>query len=124
MWTSIAFFCLMVMPFFGAGCAMIEPLEAEHPHFQSASQHYNKALDYYQKGNYAQAGTLFQEYIGQYPDTVLYRVALYYLGHCYQVQGDEKEALIIFNRILTTYGDDDFWGEQSFKRIKQIKGEE
>jgi TolA-binding protein len=115
---------LLAVPLYSTGCAMIEPAGEEVPHFRTPTEHYNKALDLYQKGNYAQAKELFREFVAQYPDSPLSKVALYYLGHCYQMTGDDKEALILFNRIVATYGDDDFWGEQSFKRIKQIKGEE
>ena len=103
---------------------MLEPAQEVASRFSSPTEHYNKALELYQKGRYARARELFHEYIARYPDSVVYRIALYYLGHCYQLLGDDREALIIFNRIVAAYGDDDFWGEQSFKRIRQIRGEE
>ena len=110
-----------------SGCAMLETLQTgeEQPvKFKTPSEHYNRALDLYQRGHYAEARDLLHAYIGQYPQSPLFKVALYYLGHCYQMLGNDKEALAIFNRIIATYGDDDFWGEQSQKRIRQIKGEE
>ena len=111
------------MPLVFSACAMFDYEAAEAPHFKTATEHYNKAMEYYHKGNYVKAQELLHEYIAKYPDSMLYRIALYYLGHCYQVQKDDKEALTIFNRIVTTYGDTDFWGGQAMKRIKQIKGE-
>ncbi|MEI6437851.1 MAG: tetratricopeptide repeat protein [Candidatus Omnitrophota bacterium] len=107
-----------------SGCAMLEPVEEKTPVFKSSTELYNKALDYYQKGRYAQARELFGQYVAQYPDSELFKVALYYSGHCYQKLGDKKEALVIYNRVVAMYGDEDFWGEQAFKRIKQIKGEQ
>lgn len=119
---------LLLSMTFQAGCALLEPLEAEdhsdHPRFKSATEHYQRALDLYEHGYYAKAKDLFHEYVGQYPQSPLFRVALYYLGHCYQKTGEDKEALSIYNRIVTVYGDDDFWGAQAQKRIKQIKGDE
>ncbi|MBF0594790.1 MAG: tetratricopeptide repeat protein [Candidatus Omnitrophica bacterium] len=125
--TLILFLALLTLPLSGfSGCAMLEPVDeaAPPPRFKTPTEHYNKALDYYQKGRYTQAKELFHEYVAQYPDSAILRIALYYLAHCYQIQGDEKEALVIYNRIIAAYGSDDFWSEQAFKRIKQIKGEE
>jgi TolA-binding protein len=115
---------LLFAPLMCSGCALFDIEEAETPRFRTATAHYDKAMSYYQKGNYVKAKELLHEYIARYPNSELFRIALYYLGHCYQVLADEKEALTIFNRIVTTYGDDDFWGAQAMKRIKQIKGEE
>jgi TolA-binding protein len=114
----------MIGPGWLTGCAMLAEPGAETPRFKTPSELYHRAVALYEKGNYAQARALLHEFVGSYPDSALYRIALYYLGHCYQVTGDDKEALVIFNRVVTTYGDDDFWGAQAFKRIKQIKGEE
>jgi TolA-binding protein len=109
------------------GCALL-PVEDEEqvaaPNYKSASDLYKRAQVYYEARNYAKARDLFQEYVGQFPDSDLYKVALYYLAHSEQELGAYKEALVIYNRIITTYGDDDFWGEQAVKRVKQIKGDE
>ncbi|GEM_PF-1615663 len=108
---------------FVAGCALLTPDEdASLPaQYGSASALYDKAMAYYQRGQYARARDLFHTYVGQYPDSLVLRVALYYLGHCYQMTGDTKEALALYNRIVTSYGDQDFWGAQAMLRIKQIK---
>lgn len=105
---------------------MLEPVDDPTPsaHFKTSTELYNKALDYYQKGRYTRARELFREYVAQYPNSAIFRIALYYSGHCYQMLGDNKEALVIFNRVVSTYGEEDFWGEQAFKRIKQINGVE
>jgi len=110
-----------------SGCAVLESLQTgeERPvKFKTPTEHYNRALELYQQDNYDKARDLLHEYIGQYPESPLFKVALYYLGHCYQMLGSDKEALAMFNRIIAVYGDDDFWGEQSQKRIRQIKGED
>ncbi|MBF0387077.1 MAG: tetratricopeptide repeat protein [Candidatus Omnitrophica bacterium] len=114
---------LMAMLFGAAGCAMLEPVEETAPRYASSTELYNKALENYQNGKYSRAKDLFQEYIAQYPNSTIFRIALYYSGHCYQMLGEEKEALVIYNRVVATYGEDDFWGEQAFKRIGQIKGD-
>jgi TolA-binding protein len=110
-----------------AGCALLPAAEEEQeaaPKYRSASELYKRALAYYEDRKYAKARDLFHEYVGQFPDGDLYKIALYYLGHSYQELGEYDEALVIYNRIITTFGDDDFWGEQAAKRIKQIKGNE
>ena len=85
------------------------------------SELYNRAFEQYEAGHYAQAKELFHQFIGQYPDSQLYKVSLYYLGHCDQMLGDLKEAEVFYSRLIDTYGDEDFWGAQAMKRLKQIK---
>ena len=107
----------------GGGCAMLQDNTEEMPRYKSPSELYDKALGYYQSGQYAKAKELFHQYIGQYPDSLIYKTALYELAHCYQMLGETKEALALYNRLVTTYGDQDFWGDQAMQRIKQINGE-
>jgi len=118
---------MTLISFCAVGCALL-PVEDEDqaaaPKYKSASELYKRAQAYYEARNYAKSRDLFQEYIGQFPDSDLYKIALYYLGHSYQELGEYKDALVIYNRIITTYGNDDFWGEQAEKRVEQIKGDE
>ncbi len=107
-----------------SGCSMLQDTPEPLPRVESASVLYEKALGYYQKGQYVRAKELFHQYIGQYPDSLIFRTALYDLAHCYQILGETKDALALYNRIVTTYGDQDFWGEQAMKRIKQIQEEQ
>ncbi len=112
---------LLAAPLFGAaGCAMLDPQAAAPPRYKSSIELYNKALDYYEKGYYVKAKELFREYIAQDPNSEIFRIALYYSGHCYQLLGEDKEALVIYNRVISTYGPDDFWSEQALKRIGQM----
>ncbi len=107
------------------GCAFLPAAQEEGTaRYKSPSELYDKALGYYQSGKYAKARDLFHEYAGQYPDSKILRIAIYYLGHCYQMLAEDKEALALYNRIVATYGDEDFWGKQAMARMKQIKGEE
>jgi TolA-binding protein len=111
----------------GSGCAMLQPDQdnaEEVPRYKSPTELYEKALAYYQSGKYSRAKELFHQYIGQFPDSLMYPTALYELAHCYQMLGETKEALALYNRLVTTYGDQDFWGEQAMARIKQIKEEQ
>jgi len=91
---------------------------------QSASEVYNRAFEKYQARHWAEARELFHQYIEFYPDSVLYKMALYYLGHCHQMLGDLKEARVLYSRVVDTYGDDDFWGAQAMKRLNQIRDEQ
>ena len=61
------------------------PAQAEK---QAPTDLYNKAMSFYEAGRYAQAKELFHQFIGQYPDSKLFCIALYYLGHCDQMTGD------------------------------------
>jgi TolA-binding protein len=119
----IIFLIFTLMSF--SGCALLPAAQDEETvRYKSPSELYDKALAYYQSGKYAKARDLFHEYVGQYPESKILKIAIYYLGHCYQMLGDEKEALALYNRVVATYGDEDFWGAQAMARIKQIKGEE
>jgi TolA-binding protein len=111
---------------FSGGCALLPAAqeEARATRYKTPSELYDKALGYYQSGKYVPARDLFHEYIGQYPESRIFRIALYYLGHCYQMLGEDKEALALYDRVVTTWGDEDFWGQQALARIKQIKGQE
>ncbi|NTV29580.1 MAG: tetratricopeptide repeat protein [Candidatus Omnitrophica bacterium] len=106
----------------GSGCAILTDgvYDTEEPK-QAPTALYNQAFARYQARNYEEAKPLFQQYIGQYPDSVLYKVALYYLAHCDQMLGELKEAEMFYSRIVDTYGEDDFWGAQAMKRIKQLR---
>jgi TolA-binding protein len=116
---------LVTFLFLGNGCIFLPAVQDEETvRYKSPSELYDKALGYYQAGQYARARDLFHEYVGQYPESKILRIAIYYLGHCYQMLGQDKEALAFYNRVVTTYGDEDFWGAQAMMRIKQIKGGE
>ena len=83
---------------------------------------YHKAERLYQAGHYKKAKEYFHAYIANHPDSDLYKVALYYLGHCYQMSGNNKEALSLYNRVIGKYSDDDFWVRAAKKRIEEISG--
>lgn len=100
---------------------MAVPQEEKVARYKSPSQLYDRALGFYQSGQYAKARDLFHEYVGQFPESRIFRIALYYLGYCYQMLGEDKDALALYNRVVSTYGDEDFWGEQAMARIQQIK---
>jgi TolA-binding protein len=120
----MAFF-LIFMSIGVSSCAFLPAAQEENGvRYKSPSDLYDKALGYYQSGKYARARDLFHAYVGMYPDSKVLRIAIYYLGHCYQMQGENKEALALYHRVVSTYGDEDFWGGQAMARIKQIKGED
>jgi TolA-binding protein len=118
---TACFLIFMAISF--SSCAFLPAAqEEESVRYKSPSELYDKALGLYQSGKYAKARNLFHEYVGQYPDSKILRIAIYYLGHCYQMLGEDQEALALYNRIIATYGDEDFWGAQAMARIQQIKG--
>jgi TolA-binding protein len=106
-----------------SGCVSLETVDEDAPRFKTPTELYNTALDRHDRGHYEKAKMLFHQYINQYPDTELSRVALYYLGHCYQMSGDDKEAQALYQRVIGPSAEDDFWAEMALKRLQQIKGE-
>ncbi|MBF0485437.1 MAG: tetratricopeptide repeat protein [Candidatus Omnitrophica bacterium] len=112
---------VLIFPLGMGGCAELTGIEEPANSPKKPTELYNQALAVYQEGKYAEAKERFHEFLGQYPQSPLFKVALYYLGHCHQMLGDQKEALTFYNRVITTYGDEDFWSVQAAKRIKQMK---
>ncbi|MFH0753479.1 MAG: tetratricopeptide repeat protein [Candidatus Omnitrophota bacterium] len=107
-----------------SGCVMLQDDVVQAlPRYKNPSELYDKALVYYQSGQYAKAKELFHQFIGSYPDSLVFKTALYELAHCYQMLGEDKQALALYNRLVTAYGDRDFWGDQAMQRIRQINGE-
>lgn len=106
-----------------SGCALLmdEELSSVDAPAKKPSELYGLALSHHQAGNYAESKRLFHEFIGLYPNSLLFKVALYYLGHNYQMLGETREAEVFYSRVVDTYGDDDFWGAQALKRIQQIR---
>ncbi len=115
--------CLALFVTAGSGCALLPAQDNEAPRYAAPSVLYDKAFDCYQKAHYRKAKELWHEYIGAYPESRVLKAALYYLAHCYQMLGEDKEAMALYDRIITTYGDEDFWGQQAMLRRKQIKEE-
>ena len=105
------------------GCVLLETVDEDAPRFKTPTELYNQALDLHDRGQYEKSKIFFHQYINQYPESKLFRVALYYLGHCYQMRGDEKEAEVLYHRIIDVWGEEDFWGAMALKRLRQIKGE-
>ncbi len=113
---------VIVVPFVAGGCAFLtQDVEQFPAQYRTPTDLYNNALKEYQAGHYAEARQLFHQYIGENPKSLLYNVALYYLGHCAQMLGDTKEAKVLYSRVINLSGEDDFWSEQAMKRLKQIE---
>ena len=97
------------------GCATSNPYKNE------SSALYDKALRQYNVGRYEEAKEYFHEYIANFPESNLYPVALYYLGHCYQQLEDYKQALLIYHKVISQADEGDFWAESARWRVQQIK---
>jgi len=123
---NIPFVLLLIfVPIASGGCAfLMEDVEQFPTKYKAPTDLYNQALGEYQAGRYAEAGQLLQQYIRENPKSLLYNVALYYLGHCSQMLGDIKEAKVLYSRVIDLSGDDDFWSDQAMKRIRQIEAEQ
>ncbi|MBF0619290.1 MAG: tetratricopeptide repeat protein [Candidatus Omnitrophica bacterium] len=103
------------------GCAGLRDYDSASPVYKNPSDLYDRAFAAHEGGQYAKARDLFHEYIGEFSNTLVFKSALYYLAHCYQKLGEDREALVLYSRIVDAYGEDDFWGAQAMKRIQQIK---
>ncbi len=121
---SFLIFVLIVFPLMtSGGCIALETIDEDVPRFKTPTELYNTALERHDRGQYAKAMVLFHQYINQYPDSKLFKVALYYLGHCYQMSGDDKEAEVLYQRVIDPSLENDFWTGMALKRLRQIKGE-
>ena len=101
------------------GCASTEEISSVA--LPEATTLYQKAIQQYKVRRWHEAGILFRQYIRNYPTTDLYRVALYYLGHCEQMLANKKDALLIYNSVITKFPDDDFWVAAAKRRVEEMK---
>ena len=105
---------LLVFIFFG--CAST-PSDLTSPYWKT----YQKAKAYYEKGKYAAAKEQFHGFIAQEQKGELYKISLFYLADCYHYLDENKQALILFNRLIDEFDSDDFWVLQAQRRLQQIK---
>lgn len=64
---------------------------------------YRSAYEDYMRGNYDLASQGFSDYMERWPSTELTDNALYWIGECYDAQGEPQQALEIFTRVLEDY---------------------
>ena len=61
---------------------------------------YRSAYEDYMRGNYDLASQGFRDYMQRWPSTELTDNALYWIGECYDAQGEPEQALEVFSRVL------------------------
>jgi tol-pal system protein YbgF len=64
---------------------------------------YRSAYEDYMRGNYDLASQGFRDYMDRWPQTELTDNALYWIGECYDAQGEPEQALDVFTRVLEDY---------------------
>jgi tol-pal system protein YbgF len=64
---------------------------------------YRSAYEDYMRGNYDLASQGFRDYLERWPTTELSDNALYWIGECFDAQGETEEALGIFSQVLEDY---------------------
>ena len=64
---------------------------------------YRSAYEDYMRGNYDLASQGFSDYMERWPSTELTDNALYWIGECYDAQGEPQQAIEIFTRVLDDY---------------------
>jgi tol-pal system protein YbgF len=72
---------------------------------QEVEKVYNEAMTLYKKGQYAQAGDLFQQVAEQAPGHPLAPNAMYWLGESFYSQGMYQQALDQFQQVTSTFPD-------------------
>lgn len=105
----------------GSGIVYESPGSAEMGGIVGATDLYNKAQKFYEDGKYPSAKEAFHEYINNYPETELYKVALYYLGHTHQMLKEKAEAHRLYTRVVEEFPASDFWVERAKRRLDQLK---
>jgi tol-pal system protein YbgF len=102
----VCVFLITATHFFGAGVAAAQS-DSERQTFSGTtlttvrvkpSQAFHFAYQDYLKGRFGLASTQFQKFIADYPDSSMVPKAYFYLGECYEQEGNLKEAA----RALTT----------------------
>jgi tol-pal system protein YbgF len=64
---------------------------------------YRSAYEDYMRGNYDLASQGFRDYMQRWPSTELTDNALYWIGECYDAQGEPEQALQVFTQVLEDY---------------------
>lgn len=64
---------------------------------------YRSAYEDYMRGNYDLAAQGFRDYMDRWPSTELTDNALYWIGECYDAEGETENALEVFTRVLDDY---------------------
>lgn len=105
----------------GSGVVYESPGPAEMGGIVGATDLYNRAQRYYEDGKYEMAKESFHEYINNYPETELYKVALYYLGHSHHMLNENADAHRLYTRVIEEFPANDFWVERAKRRIDQLK---
>ena len=116
--SRLVFVALWMSALVICGCVSIDKDFSLQP--PQASVLYQRAYNEYQSHHWQEASIYFHQYLREYPATDLTRVAIYYLGHCEEKLGNSKDALHLYNTILTKFPEDDFWVEAAKKRIEEI----
>jgi len=84
---------------------------------------YNKALRLYEAKHWDAAKEYFHQYLAEYSDTPLYVTCLYYLAYCYQQLGDNKQAVLLYHKVIDqAQGGDAFWAQVAQKHIEEVLG--
>jgi tol-pal system protein YbgF len=85
----------------GSGAATGEPAGAASA--STPEELYRSAYEDYMRGNYDLASQGFRDYIDRWPETELTDNALYWIGECYDAQGEPQRALDVFTQVLEDY---------------------
>ena len=73
---------------------------SDPPSSSTPEELYRSAYEDYMRGNYDLAAQGFRDYMERWPSTELTDNALYWIGECYDAQGELEQALATFSRVL------------------------
>jgi TolA-binding protein len=80
---------------------------------------YKEAERAYKAGDYELAQKNYEDFTVKYPDDVLARIALFYLGRSQEELGHNDKAREVYSRIIEVYPGD-FWAESAGRRLQTL----
>lgn len=81
---------------------------------------YRRGEQAYEIGDYEAAKKNFAEFVAQYPNESLYKVALFYLGRSYEQLKDFDQAREAYTQVMERYKGD-FWAQSAEKRLRNLE---
>lgn len=80
---------------------------------------YKEGEKAYKSGKYEDAIALLAQFVNEYPDDVLHKIGLYYLGRSFESTGETDKAREYYVQLIEKYSAD-FWAESAQRRLKLL----
>ena len=115
-------YCLMLMSFAAVltGCSSSITPKTNYANIADESfLLYKEGEKAYKSGNYEDAIALLTQFVNKYPDDILHKIGLYYLGRSFEATGETDKAREYYVQIIEQYSAD-FWAESAQRRLKLL----